>query len=381
MQVLISGAGIGGLTAARLLHARGHHVTLIERASEFRPVGAGIVLAPNAVRILERAGIDLATAGRPLPWMRIVDARDRPIQTLDFEAVRGAHGPVYALSRADLHAALTKSLPGDIDLRLGDHLVHIEDSAAQLRVGTNAGEIVPADLLVGADGLRSDVRRLTLGDLPLRYSGQTCWRALCQNPGLEGALEVWSGRARLGAVPLSGGRLYVYLVLAAPRGVPDLAASGGLLRHFAHLRGTAAKVVGALEGASFLHHDLEELERPVWGLRRIVLLGDAAHAMTPNQGQGAAMAIEDAWVLAGELEAGTDGLLERFTRSRHDRVRRVQLASRQLGVIAQWRSTPIQAVRNALFRSLPASATIRRYQSLLQPGIELLQQKSHRHHQ
>jgi 2-polyprenyl-6-methoxyphenol hydroxylase-like FAD-dependent oxidoreductase len=246
------------------------------------------------------------------------------------------------------------------------------EALAQLRIGTASGEVHAADLLVGADGIQSQVRRFSLGDMPLRSARQTCWRTVCRNPGIDEAMEAWGGAARLGAVPLTHGRLYVYLVLTSERGAPGPTFPHGLMRAFGHLRGEAARVLEALQDATFLQHDLEELAEPVWGLGRIVLAGDAAHAMTPNQGQGAAMGIEDAWVLADELERGPAGLSDRLRKRRHRRVRRVQLDSRRLGEIAHWTSPVATALRDRLMRAMPDAVARAQYRRLVRPGVALV---------
>jgi 2-polyprenyl-6-methoxyphenol hydroxylase-like FAD-dependent oxidoreductase len=121
-----------------------------------------------------------------------------------------------------------------------------------------------------------------------------------------------------------------------------------------------------------LHHDLEELDAPVWGSKRVILLGDAAHGMTPNQGQGAAMAIEDAFVLSREFTAGIDGAFERYRDARQRRVRAVQLDSHRLGQVAHWENLFARAARDGLMRLLPASVGDRQYRRVIEPGLALL---------
>ncbi|WP_255119909.1 FAD-dependent monooxygenase [Streptomyces sudanensis] len=229
------------------------------------------------------------------------------------------------------------------------------------------------DLVVGADGIRSTVRAHAAARPPaLRHSGLTCWRGLTDNPGVTSAVESWGPGTRCGLVPLPDDRLYYYFVRPAPRRAPAPRWPDGFRDVFAHHRGAPARLLDSLAGPPPLHHDLEELDTPVWGRGRVLLLGDAAHAMTPNLGQGAAMAVEDAYALALALRPGAEGAAERYRALRHRRVRALQLASRHSGTVAGWRNPAARALREAVFRRMPDSFTERQYRSLVDPALALL---------
>jgi 2-polyprenyl-6-methoxyphenol hydroxylase-like FAD-dependent oxidoreductase len=371
MKVLIVGGGIGGLTAASALSRAGHAVTLTERAEVLSPVGAGIVLAPNAARLLEALGVDLGAVGAPLRSMTVRDSHGQALQVLQNERYAARWGPTFSLARPALSQALAAALPRGVELCLGHafHSLNATDGHVEATFGAQTRSF---DLLIGADGLHSAVRQHLMGEWPLRYSGVTCWRGVVANPGFEGAVEVWGGAARIGVVPLAAGRLYFFLVLVAPRRAPSLAWASGFDDAFGHLRPAVPGLFEAMEGPPPLHHDLEELERPCWGRGRVLLLGDAAHAMTPNQGQGAAMAIEDAYAVTHSLQGGAVGALERYRALRHQRVRRVQLDSRRLGEVAHWQHPVGCALRNALMKALPAKLGALQFQRLVEPGLSLL---------
>jgi len=370
MNVLVIGAGIGGLSSAIALARAGHEVTLVEKMERFEPVGAGIVLAPNAARALESLGVELASRGHALPSVDLVSADGQLIQRIESQHLDERYGPTWALSRPALHEALLAALPPSVEVRLGTPVTDVLEDDVGLEVRLDRTRRY--DVAVGADGLRSAVRDRVMGAARIRYSGVTCWRGLVTNPGLEGAIEAWGGAARIGVVPLAQGHLYYFLVLSAPRRAPSLGWPDGFRKAFGHFRGEVARLFDVLGEAPPLHHDLDELEAPVWGRDRLFLLGDAAHGMTPNQGQGAAMAVEDALALVKAVAPGLEGALHRYRAVRHERVRRVQLDSRRLGRIAHWRAPFARWFRDGLLRALPESAGRAQYRRVVDPGLALL---------
>ncbi|MCI0384344.1 FAD-dependent monooxygenase [Streptomyces sp. CNQ085] len=373
LDVLVAGGGIGGLTAARALRRAGHRVTVAERSPHRSTTGAGIVLAPNALRVLAALDVDLSEHSRPLPSFDLVDAAGAVLQHIRPRRPAG-HGELSrSLSRSSLHTALHDHLPDEVRFLAGRAVASVRDTGQTVEVGFTGDRAVHSyDIVVGADGLRSTVRQQLTGPLALRYSGTTCWRGITDNTGFTNAVESWGPGTRIGAVPLPGRKLYYYLVATAPRRAPEPGWPDGFRRVFAHHRGEPARLLDALTEAPSLHHDLEELDKPVWGSGRILLLGDAAHAITPNQGQGAAMAIEDAYALGLCLASGTDGALERYRALRHRRVRRVQLASRRIGKVSHWQSRPARVLRDTALRRTPPFAAQNRYRALTEPARALL---------
>jgi 2-heptyl-3-hydroxy-4(1H)-quinolone synthase len=370
VNVLVIGAGIGGLSSALALARAGHEVTLVEKMERFEPAGAGIVLAPNAARALESLGVELASRGYALPSLDLVRADGRLIQRIQSEQLDARYGPTWALSRPALHEALLAALPSSVVVRLGTAVTDLLEKKGGVEVQLDRTRRY--DVAVAADGLRSAVRDRVLGAAPIRYSGVTCWRGLVANPGFAGSIEAWGGAVRIGVVPLAQRQLYYFLVISAPRRAPSLEWPDGFQKAFGHFRGEVARLFDVLREPPPLHHDLDELEAPVWGRSRVFILGDAAHGMTPNQGQGAAMAVEDALVLVKAMAPGVEGALHRYRSLRHARVRRVQLDSRRLGRIAHWRAPLARWLRDGLLGALPESAGRAQYRRVVDPGLALL---------
>ncbi|MCE1174256.1 MAG: FAD-dependent monooxygenase, partial [Propionibacteriales bacterium] len=359
MDIIVIGGGVGGLATANALARDGHAVHLFERSAGFEPVGAGLVLAANAVRVLDSLGVSLAGEGQELRLMEMRAKDGSLLSALSTAQLATQHGPSYGISRARAHELLTRALPGSVEVTLGVPVEAIAERQGRVWVSASTGEY-SADAVVAADGIRSAVRaQLPTGPGRLRYSGTTCWRGMIDYDAGEVATEAWGGRTRVGVVPIAPRRAYYYLVADAAAGLPGPANLADFISLFAGYGGVAGEVISLLDAVPPLHHDLFELDRPVWGSGRVLLLGDAAHSMTPNQGQGAVMAIEDAKAAMLALRQGAEGALERYTTMRHQRVRKVQLDSRRIGQVAHWHHPVAMAVRNAALRLTPAPAADR----------------------
>ena len=335
MRVLTIGGGIGGLFAARTLARAGHAVTLVERAPEPSAIGAGLMLSSRALRLLEQERIPVKDIAFPLRRLSVLGPDGR---------TRASVRDRYSLTRADLLNALLHDLDQIIDLRYGSEVTQTVEHEDHVEVQTDK-EVLTYDLVIGADGIRSRTRDAITRSPYLRSAGQHCRRAIVTGvPGME-ATETWNGDVRVGIVPLGNGRHYVYLVErghASPAPLNPAAYEG-----LPHRERVAVDAVAALSD-EVLHHGLWELQRPVWGAGRTVLLGDAAHAMTPNLGLGAAMAIEDGVALSAALTQSPNGSWRRYRRHRAARVRALQLVSRRVGDLAHSTRVTPRLARKAL---------------------------------
>ena len=298
-NAIVIGAGIGGLAAAVALQKRGWDVTVLERAPKLDPVGAGLAVAPNALRVLDALG--LGGRLRKLSALQGAAGIQRPdgrwITRTDAGKAAVRYGePVIVMHRATLVDVLAEGLtPGT--LRLGLPAEDVDPATG--RVDTADGPLT-ADLVVAADGLHSRVRgKLFPGHPGPVYTGVTSWRIVVPHPGGKLDLaETWGAGKVFGVTELGDGRVYCYATAPAPEGGSAEDERAELLRTFAGWHEPIPALIRAATAVT--RTDIRWLARPLprFDAGRVVMLGDAAHAMTPNLGQRACQAIEDAAVLA-----------------------------------------------------------------------------------
>ncbi|MFF8652645.1 FAD-dependent monooxygenase [Streptomyces huasconensis] len=363
----IVGGGIGGLAAAIALHQQGWHVEVLEKAPEFTEIGAGISLWPNALRALDTLGLadTVRALGAEEATGGVRDRRGRWLSRTDnAELARRFGHPLVVLHRAELLRALREALPSR-SLKPGSEVSGVREEGGRLVVDHRNGESL-ADLVVAADGLRSPVRRALWPEAPApRYAGYTAWRAVTEplaEPPAEGAVT-WGRGERFGFTALPGGRTYVFATVTLPQATAlGTSEYAEMLRRFGNWPDPVPALLAAVPPDAVLRHDLYDLPPLSTFVRgRVALLGDAAHAMTPNLGQGACQALEDAVTLAHCLDttADTDAALRSYDRLRRPRTQAITRRSARLGTVGQLAWPPAALLRDAAARLLPARATLR----------------------
>lgn len=343
-MIAVLGAGMGGLTAAALLQRRGHAVTVYEQAGQFQRLGAGIQMSPNAMKVLRRLGLESrirATAFRPRSWTN----REWDSGTMKYELPLGdqaeaAFGAPYLLMhRGDLHAALL-SCVADGSVALDKKLIRAERAGAGVELHFQDGTTARADALVAADGVHSRVRELLLGQAPPKFTGRAAYRAVFPAELIAGEIDEctkwWGPDRHIVIYFVTARKDEVYFVTSLPE--PDWtleswSATGDLETLRRGFAGFHPQVRAVLAACPKVHKwaIVERDPLPRWSGERMALLGDACHPMTPYMAQGAAMAMEDAIVLARCIEAGgdMDGAFERYEATRKARTSQVQLTSHQ----------------------------------------------------
>jgi 2-polyprenyl-6-methoxyphenol hydroxylase-like FAD-dependent oxidoreductase len=365
MRVIVVGGGIAGLSAAVGLRQIGHEVIVLERASRIDPVGAGITLFANAMRALARLGVREAVSAQGAPARRsaILTWKGGPLTQVPADLLEGT----IAVHRADLQAELAGAAG---ELRLGVEVTAVEQDGGGVVARGADGSEERGDLLVGADGLGSVVRR-AIADVPIRYAGYTAWRGVSPLPVEAGRLtESWGVGERFGLVDIGCGRTYWFATKNAPQGESDEPGRRKLeiVRRFSGWHEPIPAVAEAADEGGILRNDVYYLEPPRhWSEGRFVLIGDAAHATTPGVGQGAAQAIEDAVVLADLLAHAGDlaAALAEYEAIRRPRAEAVLKMSRRVDKVAQLASPLAWRLRNAIVRRLPERAQRRQLEPLL----------------
>jgi 2-polyprenyl-6-methoxyphenol hydroxylase-like FAD-dependent oxidoreductase len=374
-DTIIIGGGIGGLTAAIALQRRGIAAHVYEAAPELRTVGAGISLPVNALQVLDRLGIaqEVRRAGATPERAELLDYRGGVLQTIDLRAAEQRYGfATVAIHRAQLHDALLAQL-ADGTLHLGKACRRIEHDAQAVRVQFADGSMAHGSVVLAADGVRSAVRRQLFPEAQLRYSGQSSYRAVVRAPlppALEkGGQEIWGCGCRFGFSSIGGGDVYWYATLDSPPGVTESTAQAKaqLQERFAPFPAPVSDLIAAAEAQQLIRTDMYDLPPLAsWHAGRVALLGDAAHATTPNLGQGGAQAIEDAWVLAESLAryAEPAQAFVAYQRVRQTKATMIVNRSWQMGKLAHLKNPLGRVLRNALMRGAPPSIGQKQFDAL-----------------
>jgi 2-polyprenyl-6-methoxyphenol hydroxylase-like FAD-dependent oxidoreductase len=314
---IIIGAGMGGLTAAIALAQKGIETTVYEQASELKEVGAGIWVAPNGLKVFDKLGFaqEIVTAGKALDSISIVDLKGKPVSVIDGKKVKLKHQfTTTAISRMVLHHILISKAKME-NIVLGKRLKKYVQSPTGVTVEFEDGTTDSASFLILADGVNSIGRAQMLGAAPLRYAGQTCWRFVTRfnfPKEQEGNMyEIWSNKKglRVGYSQINDKEVYLFITnYTAPGGKDNpVTIKQNLLALCHEFPDIIKQMITAVVPEKIIRNDIYDF-KPIsnWTDGCVALLGDAAHATTPNLGQGACQAIEDAYVLAEELSATAD---------------------------------------------------------------------------
>ena len=302
-RILVVGGGIAGLATARALARAGFSVEVVEREDAWTGAGAGIYLPGNAARALRTLGLERAVLERAvvIARQRFCDHRGRLLVDVDLAEVWDGVGPCLALHRADLQAVLIDGAR-EVPIRMGFDLRELSERDGTLSVEFGDGNTGDYGLVVGADGIHSTVRRLAFGnDATARPVGQVGWRFVAPCPPEITTWTVMLGpRTAFLMLPIGHRRVYCYCDVMSASGEE---ADDGLGRFFSDFAESVLGLVASAPDQRRLHRStIEEVALDSWVNGRVILVGDAAHATSPNMAEGAGMALEDALVLADCLQ-------------------------------------------------------------------------------
>jgi 2-polyprenyl-6-methoxyphenol hydroxylase-like FAD-dependent oxidoreductase len=366
MKILIVGGGIGGLTTALACQHFHLDYEVFEAAPQIREVGAGIWVPPNAMQVMKRLGVSDAVLerGTLLNSISVGGHRGEKWYSLPTSKVIPKFGfGTVAIHRARLQSLLYQALDKN-KVHTAKRLKNFEQDNNEITLHFEDGTKASGNCLIGADGLRSIVRQQLFGNAPLRYSGQTCWRGIVKfrlPDDVKGdMMELWGKSAgqRFAYSQVSENEVYYYATLATPADGKDPEEVKAFLhRYYDTFGSTASAIIDAIDPQTLIRTDLFDLN-PIfnWTSNNVALLGDAAHATTPNLGQGAAQSMEDAYVLASVLKNGLQDIpsaLKTYQRKRIKKAHYVVNTSWKLGQLANIQNPLIITLRNWMLRATP----------------------------
>lgn len=369
MRIIVIGAGIGGLAAALTLGRAGFEVQVFEQASELREVGAGVQISPNATRILHRLGLEeplrrFGVRPRASVVRRWDDGREIARQPLADACERNFGAPYYHFHRAELLDVLSAAVPAGI-LHLDHRFVGLTQHPERVEVRFQNGATASAEVVIGADGIHSNVRAAILGPELPHFSGHVAYRGLVPAErvaqlGIEVVASSWWGPDHHFVHYFVGaGARYLNWVAVTPGEwrIESWTATGEVadaLKEFEGWHPQVRAIIGSVDSTNrWALYDRDPLPR--WTVGRVTLMGDAAHAMLPYMAQGAVQSIEDAAVLAKCLERAdareVDAALQRYEQTRRPRTSRCQEGSRRNGIMYHLRDGEDQQKRDANLES------------------------------
>ncbi|OQO94691.1 hypothetical protein B1813_00880 [Saccharomonospora piscinae] len=370
-NAIVVGAGIGGLAAARALSRVGWSVRLFDQAAAFREVGAGLSMAPNAVRAMEWLGLGTELRAKA-QGQGIGVQRARGgwlVQLREADLIERYGNPMFAMHRADLHRILFDAADA-VDIHAGHRATALDTDSDGARVTfeTSEGAVsLEADLVVAADGVHSTLRSMLFPGHPgATYADYVCWRGVAP-PGAGSGLadppvwtDSWGRGVRFGTAPLVDGRVFWYGSAAGPEGAFANDTLDDVATRFHGWHDPIPEVIAATDPKALLRNDIYYVADPLPSFvsGRVVLLGDAAHAVTPDIGQGACLAIEDAVVLGIALAGAEepDSALRAYDAARRPRTQKLAQISGRSARVQQTRNPVGAGLRDLLIRLMPARA-------------------------
>lgn len=362
MKISIIGAGIGGLTAAIALKQKGFEVEIFEASPDFNKAGSGINLAINAMQVFKRLGLyeEISTIGSYTKAMLISDENLTLISEVNMKnAEEEFKAKTYALHRATLHSILVNRLNG-VKIHLDKRLKSINQTTNEVNFTFEDGTSYSSNILIGADGIHSVVRKLIMNNTEIRIAKQVCWRGMVKidipKKYQTELNELWGQGKRFGFVHINKDEVYWYALANYKTDYRKEYANANLEELFSNFSPLIKKIISKTDKKSIIFNEMMDL-KPIskWHYKNVCLIGDAAHATTPNLGQGACQAIESAYVLAESLSSEKDiqSAFQKLEKTRKIKSEKIVKSSWTVGKMAHLENRFGIFLRNGIMRLVP----------------------------
>ncbi|MDN4492977.1 FAD-dependent monooxygenase [Ureibacillus aquaedulcis] len=374
-RIAIVGGGIGGLCTAIALQQAGIETVVFEGSSEIKSVGAGLGIGNNAIKALAKLDLDqqVIEAGRILEAMIIYDETGKQINKMDTKFISEQFGTDnVTIHRAALHGILLRNLKQETVL-CGKKCVDFFQDENVVRLTFEDGSVATANYVIASDGIHSLFRKKLIPDSYPRYAGYTCWRGVADVDQIKryqnAASETWGPNGRFGIVPLAGQKVYWFACVNAPYNDSETARlrKNEIFTLFKDYHAPIPELINLTKAEAILHNDIIDIV-PIkqFAFGRILLIGDAAHATTPNMGQGAGQAIEDAIILASCISkfSSMEDAFKHFEKLRVKRTAKIIKMSRRIGEVAQSENRIFIKLRDYLLRRVSSKSQLKRLKFL-----------------
>lgn len=358
-KITIIGAGIAGLTLGIALKKKGIAFEIYEAFDSFKDLGAGIMLANNAMQVYQKLGItsEIAKKGRVYHDLNISDGKLKVFSSIGANAYSEQKIESYAIHRSTLQNILLDQIPKE-NLHLGKKVEAVQEKSSSIIVKFQDGTQIEAKTLIGADGIHSKVRPSVVDSSRIRNAQQICWRGIAEiqlpKDYQHKLHEIWAEGKRFGFVQIGERKVYWYALKDSQHRETTFIEK--LLDLFQNYHPIVKEIISQTEEVKLLTNEMLDLE-PLnqWYRGNICLIGDAVHATTPNMGQGACQSIEDAYILSEELvnSKNVDEAFQNYQERRIQKANKVINMSWKLGKVAHLSNPVLAGIRNILLKNTP----------------------------
>lgn len=373
MMIDIIGGGIAGLTTAIALERKGIKTRIFEQAQQLKPVGAGIILANNAMQVYDKLGLRKAIEqrGNPISAMHISTSNLEPLSSIDLKYFEQKNNiKNIAIHRGTLQQILLDALQSS-EIKLSHSLHSIVKDQTEYNLAFDNKATFKSSLVIAADGLNSRIRQQLFNTTHIRKANQICWRGVANyelplNYRAE-LIEAWGKSERFGFVQIDKNKVYWYALKSAKQVAKEEQVES-ITSYFKDYDKIVVELIQSTKVEHIHQAEIADLKPNFdWCKDNLCLIGDAAHAATPNMGQGACQAIEDAYVLAECLDKySPQQAFEKYQRLRLAKAHQVVKMSWLIGKMAHLRNPLLRFLRNEMLKRTPASVSRKRNEQIFQ---------------